>query len=248
MKHGVYQIRNLTNGKRYIGSASSSGGFRIRWNSHKSELQNGTHHSRYLQRVWNKHGPDVFVFEILEECEPSQCVEREQYYLDTLLFASCNDGRFYQLGYNSCRIAGSCLGTKHSKETKQRMSQAQMGREVSYDTRAKIRKALLGRRVSCETRIKMAQAGLGRQWSAESRERVAQASRGRLHSQETKNKIAQANRGINSPSAKLADDLVRNIKTLLRDGISQRKIAQQFQVGQMTISDIKRGITWSHIS
>jgi len=31
MKTGVYQIRNLVNGKRYIGSAAGKGGFQARW-------------------------------------------------------------------------------------------------------------------------------------------------------------------------------------------------------------------------
>lgn len=104
---GVYQIKNLKTGKVYIGSAASQFGFAKRWDIHKSNLRLHKHCNQYLQRAWNKYGVSCFVFEILELCEPEQCIGREQYYLDTCLFANYNDERFYKLGYNICRVAGN---------------------------------------------------------------------------------------------------------------------------------------------
>ena len=124
---GVYQIRNLKNGKLYIGSAAQVGGFHGRWKDHRSQLKRNCHHSIKLQRAWNKYGEASFIFEILEECEPELCIEREQYYLDTLLFASCDDSRFNRLGYNICRVAGSSLGIKYTEEARAKMSKANSG-------------------------------------------------------------------------------------------------------------------------
>lgn len=60
----IYQITNMANGKYYIGSAESFA--RREW-QHKYDLKKGTHKNPRLQAAWNKYGPDVFVFEVLEE-------------------------------------------------------------------------------------------------------------------------------------------------------------------------------------
>lgn len=80
MKTGVYQIRNVISGKVYIGSTQIS--FNKRKYQHFRLLRANKHHSISLQRAWNKHGEISFIFEILEECAASYCIEREQYYLD----------------------------------------------------------------------------------------------------------------------------------------------------------------------
>ena len=121
MKNGVYRIRNIQNDKCYIGSAAGQGGLKERWRLHRHYLIKNGHHSTHLQHAWNKYGESSFVFEILEECIPAICIEREQYYLDTILFASRHDKRFRELGYNICRIANSCLGIKRSEKSKQKM-------------------------------------------------------------------------------------------------------------------------------
>ena len=53
-----------------------------------------------------KHGYSNFKLEILEYCAPKECIEREQYYLDSL-----------KPEYNIFKIAGSSLGHKHTEET-----------------------------------------------------------------------------------------------------------------------------------
>lgn len=125
MRNGVYQIRNLRNSKIYIGSSSFD--LDRRWMIHQRGLRAKKHHSVKLQNAWLKHGVEAFVFEILEKCLPGQCVEREQFYLNELLFANCNDARFDQLGYNICREARSCLGIKRSQTTKEKIRVAQQG-------------------------------------------------------------------------------------------------------------------------
>jgi group I intron endonuclease len=53
-----------------------------------------------------KYGYSSFKLEILEYCEPSEAVPREQYYLDLL-----------KPEYNILKTAGSLLGFRHSSET-----------------------------------------------------------------------------------------------------------------------------------
>jgi group I intron endonuclease len=58
-----------------------------------------------------KYGYANFSLEILEYCEPSKCVEREQYYLDLL-----------KPEYNILPTAGSSFGFRHSEESKNKIS------------------------------------------------------------------------------------------------------------------------------
>lgn len=63
MKNVTYVIRNISNGKIYVGSSVDS---RKRFWEHRKMLRSNTHHSIALQRAWNKYGEDFFKFEVLE--------------------------------------------------------------------------------------------------------------------------------------------------------------------------------------
>lgn len=62
-KSGVYFIKNIVDGKYYIGSTKSK--FHSRKTRHKTSLEKGTHSNQHLQNAWNKYGGDNFVFGIL---------------------------------------------------------------------------------------------------------------------------------------------------------------------------------------
>ena len=48
----IYGIRHIASGRIYVGSAVRTN---ARWRQHRSQLQRGTHHSRYLQAAWSKN-------------------------------------------------------------------------------------------------------------------------------------------------------------------------------------------------
>jgi group I intron endonuclease len=75
----IYQIRNTTNNKRYIGSTTD---WRTRWKHHKSKLKNNRHENRYLQNAANKYGYTAFVFEPLMLCHDLLLTTCEQWFLD----------------------------------------------------------------------------------------------------------------------------------------------------------------------
>jgi len=60
---GIFQIRNIANGKIYLGSSLNLEG---PLNSHKFMLTIGRHRNAALQEDWNSYGADKFVFEVLE--------------------------------------------------------------------------------------------------------------------------------------------------------------------------------------
>ena len=63
---GVYQVKNIANGKILLGSSLNLEG---PLNRHKFVLKIGSHTNKALQKDWDELGPDNFVFEILEEVQ-----------------------------------------------------------------------------------------------------------------------------------------------------------------------------------
>lgn len=101
---GVYLITNINSGRSYVGSSSWS--IRGRWLKHRWRLKKNTHHSIKIQRAFNKYGMDVFVFKVLEYCEPVCCVEREQVWMDILK-------PFYNTAQLAESTRGCALSDKH---------------------------------------------------------------------------------------------------------------------------------------
>jgi hypothetical protein len=81
-KCGIYCIKNITNNKCYIGSSTH---IYYRLRRHKSDLIRQVHANPILQNAYNKYGADSFVVFIIEECVEDILLEREQYYIDTVL-------------------------------------------------------------------------------------------------------------------------------------------------------------------
>ena len=111
---GVYAIRNLLNGKVYVGSAVN---IRLRWAVHQANLRAGKHHSRYLQNAWNKYGGNAFGFYVVELVAPKGLLSAEQRWLS--VFNSFNPAN----GYNLCSQAGSGLGHRHTAATRKKISE-----------------------------------------------------------------------------------------------------------------------------
>jgi hypothetical protein len=61
---GVFQVKNLKNGRMLLGSSLNLDGT---LNRHRFELKMGSHRNTELQKDYNELGPDAFAFEILEE-------------------------------------------------------------------------------------------------------------------------------------------------------------------------------------
>jgi group I intron endonuclease len=91
-------------------------------------MENSLQNSKsYIHIALLKYGHANFSLTILEYCKPEQCLEREDFYL------SC-----FPHEYNILPKAGSSLGSKHSEESKQKISEAHKGKTLSDETRKKI--------------------------------------------------------------------------------------------------------------
>jgi hypothetical protein len=120
-KSGIYLWRNKINGKFYIGSSVNlSKRFKNYFNeSYLTRLKN----YMIIYKALLVYDYDNFTLEILEHCESSVLLEREQYYIDLL-----------KPNYNILKIAGSSLGYKHTEEVLLKMK----NRIASLEARQKM--------------------------------------------------------------------------------------------------------------
>lgn len=117
---GIYKIQSLIKPDRiYIGSAIS---INNRWDRHLLDLKNNKHHSKKLQRHYNKYGKNDLIFSIVVLCEKEDLLKIEQGYLDQL-----------SPFFNTYKTAGSPLGYKHSAESNYKKGNAFRGKKQTAE-------------------------------------------------------------------------------------------------------------------
>lgn len=116
-KSGIYQIRNLVDGKKYIGSSVNLG---ERFLDHRRELNTSKHCNPYLQAAWLKYGESKFTFEILSLCNPSDTLTEEQIAIE-IAESECG----WDMLYNLSKKAGAPMaGRKHTPESIRKIKEA----------------------------------------------------------------------------------------------------------------------------
>lgn len=169
---GIYQIINLKNNNRYIGSSKNINKRKFR---HFLDLKNNMHHSLYLQRAYNKYGKENFKFNILEIINDINILyKREQYYID-----------IFKPEYNICQKTNSLIGIVRSEETKEKLRQINLGKKHSKETRKKMKKNnakyWLGKKLTEEHKNKIkknhAKGMLGKTHTKEVRKKLSESSK-----------------------------------------------------------------------
>lgn len=200
----IYKIRNVANGKFYVGSAQNT---HVRFRQHRRLLRKGVHHCKHLQAAWNKYGEDVFKFEVVEYVGSSEKLEEAE---DRWLQEHVGKIHCYNSGWSAkapWRGAPKELhpryGSTLTEQNKQLLRKATLeqwqtsdprtGRKHSEETKAKIKakvqEALAegrgGRFIpSEETRAKMSSALKGNK-----------NAKGHVRSEEHRRKLAEAQMG-----------------------------------------------------
>jgi len=214
----IYKIRNLVNGKFYIGSSVDT---RVRFQSHRRNLRRGTHHCQPLQRAWAKYGEDCFKFEIVENvASPQDLHDAENRWL--------NEHHGEDYCYNISKCADAFMrGMKFSEEHKAKISASLAGNSCAKGykrtpeeceiirQRAKGRKNFLGRKHTDEARAKLSAASKGKQRrlghtnSPEHRKRISEANKGKKLSPEHVEKIRQRMVGTSYAKGRIVTDEMR---------------------------------------
>lgn len=98
---GIFQIRNLTNEKVFIGKSENLDGI---LNRHEFALKANGHQNKQLQADYNELGAENFVFEILEELEQREGLDtkKELEFLEDLWLEKLEP--YGEKGYNEPKI------------------------------------------------------------------------------------------------------------------------------------------------
>ena len=95
---GVYLIRNIKNGKVYVGQTNN---LKLRKQNHFADLKANIHHNKHLQNAWNKYGQKNFEFEVLEECSIEKLDDVEIYWIKYYESYNRRFGYNFELGGNN---------------------------------------------------------------------------------------------------------------------------------------------------
>lgn len=202
---GIYSIVCAVSGRAYIGSSVR---IHYRWKQHLSSLRAGKHHSIFLQRAWNKNGEQNFRFSIVEICDKSDLIERENFHIDThrldvgVFNAAPAAGSTRGLVKGPmpeeirAKISNTHKGMKHTDAAKIKMSASGRARApISEETRNKFIAHMTGRKLrplSAEHRAAISAVHKGKVISEEHRAALSLAHKGRPLSDEHKRKKSEA--------------------------------------------------------
>lgn len=205
---GVYLIEHLESGRRYVGSAVL---LKKRWKEHLRQLTENRHHSRFLQRAWNKYGESAFRFSVILYCDKPNLLMYEQALID-----------FYSPEYNSAPTAGSQLGFRHSPESRAKLSIA-----------AKRTRNFTGHKHTEETKRRISQSRIGKgggPMSADRRAKIGAAHKGRVVTEEQRRKISATLTGTSTGRGSLSEDQVREVRRLRESGLGKIRIGKSMGI------------------
>ena len=246
---GVYSIYCERNKKIYIGSSIN---ILKRWSHHKDDLRSNTHHSKHLQRAWNRYKEESFVFKILEETSMEERINREQFYID--LFKSYLRQNGFNLypkaegssGYKFSKqhienLKKSHLGYHHTEIQKQRIADAHRG-EKSHRAKLttlqvqEIKKCLLSgnSQSSLSKEYNVTRSTISSIWKEKSWSHIEPHTPG--------TKIIPA--GEKHHNSKLTHEMVFQIKNQYKSGKRIFELVKEYNANYTTISDIIKGRTW----
>lgn len=255
---GVYEILNLKNNKRYIGSSCN---IYSRLYYHFKYLKNNSHTNKYLQRSWNKYGEVNFKVNILEYVEDEILLrETEQKYIN--LYDSKN-----LLLNVSKNVKSFWKGQKHTKESKEKMSKMQKGRPSNK--KGKTYEEMYGKEKAENYKKKLALTSTGREnklknltleeihgeeKAREIRKKISKANKNKKKTKEHRRKIGEGNkgkdhRGKNNPMYGKGHKGKKNGRYIHLSNKTIKKIYKEFFINKKSKAEISRivGLTQGKI-
>ena len=224
---GIYEIVNMKNGHRYIGSSKDIYG---RWVRHQGALKKEKHHCGYLQNAWKLYGKASFEFRILEKTtnDTKTLFEREQYWYDYYMDSSVSL-------YNVSPIV---ISPTHTIT----LNDLQQGRcKTSYNQFVQICDLLTNTNLRLSEIAEMTNCCVNQIRYIYSKEYFSDLTK------EMNFKIRQ-HKGEYSVNAKLTEKEVIEIAKRMTQPFYTTNLATEYGVKNSTIDDIRHKRTWKELT
>lgn len=210
---GIYQIKQISTGRRYIGSSAN---LRGRQQDHRHRLNSNDpkrHHNEHLQKAWNESHIDDFEFKILMLCCEDGLKHYEQIHLNSIDtdfdFNVDHDvmmpGCTRKFSKTHCEnISKAQKGVPKPSVIKEKLRSYKLGTKDSEEVKQNKSKALkkawkegrmrgnTGKKASRETKEKMSKAQKGKTVSEEAKRKSSNTQKGRIFSEETRRKMSES--------------------------------------------------------
>lgn len=214
----IYKIKNLINNKEYIGCTIYP--IKKRFEEHIWRCLNSDSNSKFCNSI-RKYGVENFGIELVEECDVSVIYEREIIYI--------NNFDTFHNGLNSTYGGEGCLGYKHSKEIKDKIS------KIIKDGRShkgKTYEQIYGDKTEVEKQRR--------------RESVKKSWDG-LDNERRDNRIKKTTDSVRKNS-KYGEDLIKEIKEKFKKGDSVNDLKNEYpQFNKSYLYSIKNNRRWKEL-
>jgi group I intron endonuclease len=262
---GIYQIKNLVNGKVYDGQAKNLYKRNYR---ELSALKGGYFHNTHLQRSWDKYGGENFELIILvDNCDESELDDLER---ANILFHDAIDSDY---GYNKTEGGESGSPTdetrkkqsesliKYWEDPNKRLKQSETKKKMFATGELEpwnkgikclqISESITKKWEDPEYRLKVIESKTGKKQSEETRKKRSESITKKWEDPEYRLKQLESREGENNPAAILTEQDVYEIKSYLLVFAHLRgfitRIARVYGVAPNTIGYIKKNKTWTNV-
>lgn len=234
----IYKFINTITNKVYIGLTTKT--FQRRYNSHKSSafLPYVKHYNCKFYRSIRKHGWDIFKWEIIDNADTEQELkDKERYWIS--FYDSFRNGYNMTLGGDG---TSGIMGEKHGQA------------KLTEDDVKRIKIALINgisqHDISSAYEVgqtMIANISTNHNWAHVEVDGWKEWQKLKANGDFIPPKYLNRDKGSKHRNAKLTEEQVVDIKRMLIDKISLRKIASKFNVSTNPINDIAKGLTWTHV-
>ena len=212
----IYKIKNIINSKEYVGCTITT--LKKRFEEHAWRCINSDSNTKFCNSI-RKYGIENFNIELIQECDVKVIYEREKHFI--------NAYDTFNIGLNSTIGGEGCLGYKHSKEIREKISSTiKDGRSH----KGKTYEELYGDRSEEEKLKRKISSGWNKMTEEDKILRV--------------NNIKTATR----KNSKYGINLVKEIKQKINEGVKIKELKKLYpQVYENFFYDIKNGRRWGDL-
>ena len=214
----IYKIKNIINSKEYVGCTITT--LKKRFEGHAWRCINSDSNTKFCNSI-RKYGIENFNIELIEVCDVKVIYEREKHFI--------NQFNTFNIGLNSTIGGEGCLGYKHSKEIREKISE---NTKNGNSHKGKTYEELYGDRA--EEQREKRRLSVKKGWES-------------MSDEDKQKRVIKVTETLQKTS-KYGVDIVVDIKNKLREGYKIKQLKELYpNVKENFFYDIKNGRRWVNI-